>query len=166
MYVSMVQTSIDAGQWRTYSGTHSAIWLPAKASALFMVSIETSHTLVQSQMGWSMAFVANILWTDHIGRVLGLTTSDTCAPMLDPLLGAFESWGVVVSPTCALAVSVLLLSLSSDYLGSSFFLFLSPFLSQRLLTLLMLYIDDRYLAIETTFKTGKSEMCEKREVQK
>ena len=102
------------------------MWTPAMSSALFTVSIDTSLGLVWLQIASSIRCAANSSSTDRAGRNVGSTISETWAPILNPLLGAVESWGIVTSPTCAPAVPVVVVSLSSDLESSPFFEFLFP----------------------------------------
>ena len=126
----------------------SVLWLPAMTSLLFAVSIDTLLGLVPPQRSSPMGCAPKISSTERVGRDSCPVASETWAPILAPPLEALKSSGVVVSPTCAPAVPVVLLSLSSDLGSSPFFPFLSPFLFWRWwVEFLLGYYVDIYLAI-------------------
>ena len=102
------------------------MWLPAIISALFTVSIDMSLGLVWLQIASSTGCAASSSSTDRAWQNAGFLISERCVLLLDSLLGAVESWGVVMSTTWDPAVPVLSLSLSSDLGLSPFFEFLSP----------------------------------------
>ena len=104
------------------------IWLPVIISASFAVSIDTSMGLVLPQKSsLSMGCTPKISFTVRNEFDNCTFVSDMWVPMQGFPVGTVDSSVVVVSSTCALAVQTVILSLSSDFDSSPFFL--SPFLS-------------------------------------
>ena len=103
------------------------MWLFVMTSSLFTVSIDTSHRLVPLQIASSMECAPDKSSTECVGLNGYVVASNMWAPILDPLLGAKESSGVVTSPTYAPAVPVELLSMSLDLGSFAFFCCYSPF---------------------------------------